>query len=105
MIVCFALGNSDDKLSQQVWSEFVVDAYRMVGEVVKTGAQVHFAGFSAPDVPWQNALWAIEMPADAPWLIGQLRSALADLAGRYGQDSIAWWTAEKTEFIAPAVVD
>lgn len=105
MIVCFAVGNSDDKLSQNRWSAFVGDAHRMVAEAVTVGAQVHFAGFSAPDAPWQNALWAIEVPADAPWLIGQLRSVLADLAGRYGQDSIAWWAAEKTEFIPPAVVN
>lgn len=104
MIICFAIGNSDDKLPQERWSDFVLAAYDLADGAVTGGAQVHFAGHSASGAPWQNALWAIEVPDDATWLVGQLRSRLADLAGRFDQDSIAWWQADRTEFIPPAVV-
>jgi hypothetical protein len=107
-VVCIAIGNSDDKLGQQEWARYITDVHTAVDKAVDLGARIQFCGYSAPGAPWQNALWAVEIP-DGPWSAGsaargELRAQLAELAGRYRQDSIAWWEADATEFIPPAQV-
>jgi hypothetical protein len=104
VIVTFAVGNSDDKLSQAEWSAFVAKTQQVVEWLAANGAMIHFGGFSAPAAPWQNALWAIDLGSHAEYLRGHLRVELAELAGRYRQDSIAWWEAGSTEMIPPAQV-
>jgi hypothetical protein len=101
MIATFAIGNSDDKLPQGMWAGYVADVYAAVGQAVREGARVHFAGFSEPGVPWQNALWAIELPAGLPEVGATLSGDLRELAGRYGQDSIAWWVADDVVMLEP----
>jgi hypothetical protein len=104
VIVSFAIGNSDDKLTQVVWSQFVRNVTAMVEAVAAEGAQVHFAGYSAPAQPWQNAVWVLDLGsgADADALRGEIRCELAELCGKYGQDSIAWWEACEVDMIPPA---
>lgn len=104
MIVTFAIGNSDDKLSQADWSGLLGDVHTAADQAVIDGAHVHFMGYSAPGAPWQNALWAIDLGVHAEVVRGALRVQLAELAGRYRQDSIAWWEAGHAEMIPPAVV-
>ena len=106
MIVTIAVGNSDDKLSQSEWAAFIADITRLVEQAREDdGAHIHFAGFSAPAAPWQNALWALDLTtAASPAARGWLRTELADLCGLYRQDAIAWWEAGQTEMIPPAVV-
>ena len=104
MIVSFAIGNSDDKLTQSRWAAFVSSVHRAVDESLQDQDRIHFAGYSPPGAPWQNAVWVIELGADAEVSRGALRTRLADLAGRFEQDSIAWWEASEAELIPPAQV-
>ncbi len=102
MIATFAIGNSDDKLGQAAWSAFVARVYAAADRAAGDGGQIQFAGYSAPGAPWQNALWAIEVTDTA--MRDTMRSRLAELAGKYRQDSIAWWEAPRAEMIPPAQV-
>lgn len=100
--IYIAIGNSDDKLSQAAWSAFageVASAVRQAADLAS--GRVHFAGFSAPAAPWQNAMWALELPAgdDAE---DALRARLSRLAGTYAQDSIAWARADRVDFLPGA---
>lgn len=84
------IGNSDDKLTQHEWSEYVksVDMF-----VDKWRFNVYFRGFPESAARWQNACWVL----DARDLVGEpagmavqiLRQDLAIIAKRYKQDSIA----------------
>lgn len=94
MTFYISIGNSDDKLSQQEWAEFVTEVHDAIDG---SGAQVHGRWSSYPDAPWQNACWCIELTtAKVSWL----RRCLATLAQKYRQDSIAWAEAPVTEFLS-----
>src|SRR5687768_6435898 len=56
VIYYVCIGNSDDKLSQREWSNFIDD----VDEFCEVGFHTHGRWFSAPDVQWQSACWCIE---------------------------------------------
>jgi hypothetical protein len=96
VIVLVSIGNSDDKLSQEDWSEFIASV-RSAIHSVRPKVQIHGEWFSAPDVQWQNANWLLEIPGDD--LAQGLRDDLVHERKRYDQDSIAWSVVEKTEFI------
>lgn len=107
MIVYISIGNSDDKLSQAQWAEFVthVDiALLAQSEVPDSAISARHGNWrSLPDDPWQNACWCIDHDntiADPE----ELKAELADLARSFGQDSIAWAEAPTTEFLTPAGV-
>lgn len=97
--VYVSIGNSDDKLTQADWAAF----HAAVDGVIRRAArQMHGAWVSPSTDPWQNACWCFEVVADpdpdycqARWLRGQL----TNLAGAYGQDSIAWAEAPNVEFL------
>lgn len=92
--VYVTIGNSDDKLSQAAWSDFIADVdYQLDFYAYKR----HGQWFSAPDAPWQNACWCVVL-----WLrnVEQVKAKLKTLAVTYGQDSIAWAPAT-VEFLAP----
>lgn len=91
--VVVGIGNSDDKLSQAEWSRFVLDTGTTMTVYTK---QVHFAGYSSGDNPWQNACWMADIKEDN---IPYLRERLADLTEIYNQDSIALIVGE-TEFVS-----
>ena len=89
------IGNSDNKLSQQEWSQFC----GAVAECVEAyAATVEFSGHSLGPAPWQNACWVFTETADPPR--PGLRRVLAHLAEQFRQDSIAL-IAGNTEFIVP----
>lgn len=103
MVVYITIGNSDDKLSQERWSQFVSDVGGAVSRVAGLpGARMRGAWTSGNHLPWQNACWCLQLP-DADVHVEMLRSRLGQLARKYGQDSIAWAEAA-TEFITPAAV-
>lgn len=77
------IGNSDDKLTQVIWSEYV----SIVSSIVQTFAnETHFFGASANYEPWQNACWVIEI-GDIEYNL--LLANLAAARKKYSQDSIA----------------
>jgi hypothetical protein len=100
VIVYISVGNSDDKLTQRDWADFV----HRVGRAVRHyGPDVHGFWLSPPDSPWQNACWCVQADEHAAWpladRIAAWKSELGRLAREYGQESIAWAEAPKTEFL------
>lgn len=95
MTIWVSIGNSDDKLKQGLWAEFVSN----VDTVIRTSAEKIWAEtHSVPNAPYQNAHWCFEVNVAAKPLI---REKLAMLASYYSQDSIAWLEGE-SEFITPS---
>lgn len=95
--VCVAIGNSDDKLTQREWAEYVAD----VGHSVRLYAQqVHADWRSDSAARWQNAGWLFELDDVEA---GALKLVLAREARAYRQDSIAWLEGG-TQFIEAAPV-
>jgi hypothetical protein len=99
MIVYISIGNSDDKLSQWAWANYVMavdvalmDARDAPGSPV---SKRHGVWQSASASHWQNACWCVEVTDP-----DELKDRLRELAGQYGQDSIAWAEAPTTEFLA-----
>lgn len=93
LTVYACIGNSDDKLTQQRWHEFWCE-FRAV---VVTAARVHGEWLSISCAPYQNGCICFEITPEAAAI---LKASLAELASRFGQDSIAWAVAA-TEFITP----
>jgi hypothetical protein len=91
LTVYISIGNSDDKLTQAEWATYLSD----VRTTVRVG-RVHGEWYSAPDSPWQNACWCVEVQGeDVAWL----RAQLTKIRTGYRQDSIAWAPTTGTEFI------
>ena len=92
MIVYLSIGNSDDKLTQAEWSQYVVE---MIARVVAVG-HTHGAWFSLPHTPYQNACWCVEFRNE--YDEDEACEVATEIRKKYRQDSIAWARAE-TEFI------
>jgi len=88
--IVIQIGNSDDKLSQSSWADYISDVNRLL-----FSQHIHFSGGSAPDHPWQNYCWVIECEDDAVRLI---EYKLTQIRIAHRQDSIAF-TIGNTEFI------
>jgi hypothetical protein len=93
MNVYISIGNSDDKLTQHQWSQYVLEVITMA---VSLG-HVHGSWASNSLVAWQNACWCVEYPSEAA--AETAKDELRALARKYGQDSIAWAVAPETEFL------
>jgi hypothetical protein len=93
MIIYLSVGNSDDKLTQIEWANFIT---RIRADIVNAAHRVHGQWFSAPDSTWQNACWCLEFASEAEMKIA--RETIITIRRQYRQDSVAWATAE-TEFI------
>lgn len=94
--VYVSIGNSDDKLPQKRWSEFLFETDVTIREEAEA---VHGMWYSRPDSPWQNACWCVEISNTGA---EELKLKLAHVAYEFQQDSIAWARAA-TEFIKAAV--
>jgi predicted NodU family carbamoyl transferase len=88
--VTIQIGNTDNKLTQQKWAEFIEDV-----NTVLTGTEYMFQGTSAGDKPYQNACWVVVM---RDYEYETTKNLVARVGEEYDQDSIAW-TEGKTEFI------
>lgn len=94
MEVCISISNSDDKLSQLEWSQFVA---RIRDEVKHSTGHVHGEWLTPPDSRWQGACWWVALVDDrADAFKAKLRRAAADSH----QDSIAWLSGE-SEMLRP----
>lgn len=92
MTIAIQIGNSDDRLTQAEWSEFVAAVQNAVETWVAT---IHFAGCSAGNKRWQNACWVFECgEADA----ASLKSEVKRIRERFRQESVAW-TEGATQFV------
>ena len=82
--VVIQIGNTDDKLSQLMWSAFI---HAVADKVYHRAKQVHFSGYSDPSETWQNAAWIFEISEEESL---RLWGEMKVLASLYNQDSIAW---------------
>lgn len=91
--VYVSIGNSDDKLTQQEWSQFQAAVH---DALMKFAQVMHGEWQSAATSPWQNACWCVEVPL---FQVEPLTGRLSQLVVGYRQDSIAWAEVPRTEFI------
>jgi hypothetical protein len=96
MIIYISIGNSDDKLGQQEWSEFHGNVDMLLRRYAET---VHGAWVSESSSPWQNACWCIEVNDKATSI--PLKSTLRRYAAAFQQESIAWAEAQDIQFLVP----
>ena len=83
MIATIQIGNSDDKLSQREWSDFVG---HLRAVVKANGIETHFIGGSPFDTEWQNACFVVAVrETEVELLIRDLRK----VRRKFRQDSIA----------------
>lgn len=90
--VHIAIGNSDDKLSQHRWSQYIRELITLVRGIADA---THGVWFSAPDAMFQNCCVAIEVPSV---MLDDLRLSLTKLRKDFDQDSIAVNVSD-TEFV------
>ena len=81
--VTIQIDNTDDKLTQQEWSNFVTS---LVDYMHNFNHSVHFTGGSSPENPWQNYCVVATVDEGS---IPHLKSTLHGLAVHFNQNSIA----------------
>lgn len=92
-VVHIAIGNSDNRLTQQDWANY----YQQTDLAIRSCADVvHGAYASLPTAPYQNACWAI---VPKPKAIDMLKRILSNIAGGFGQGSVAWAPCPAVEFL------
>jgi hypothetical protein len=87
MTVVIQIGNSDNKLTQSEWADFV----KQISDLLHLGwlndrLRVHFQGFSASDSPYQNACFVIEEQEN---LRDFLLPSLTEIRKTFRQESVA----------------
>jgi hypothetical protein len=80
MYITVSIGNTDNKLTQQSWNDFVE---HVASEIQREG-NIHFFGGAPNWERWQNVAWIVEVGDD--WDI--LRERLLKIRELYKQDSI-----------------
>ena len=78
------IGNSDDKLTQVKWAEFVEN---ILYWIKKFCSEIHFSGGSPTNTPWQNYCILFSIEDDK---VVWIKDNLIELRKKYNQDSIAW---------------
>lgn len=91
MTIHIAIGNTDNRLTQQEWADFATLVDRFL---TQHAHEIHGAWFSLPNAPWQNACWAFTVESGDARI--KIEFGLRDLLLRYRQDSIAWNESETT---------
>lgn len=85
-------GNTDNKLSQQEWSNFV---RKLDGEIRFHAEDIHFFGGSENWALWQNVAWIIVTDRNR---LEILKSQVMNTREAFYQSSVAW-TEGATEFV------
>lgn len=86
------IGNTDNKLTQTLWSNF---CKRIYSELMRDYIQIHFAGGSSYCDPWQNACFVFNCSDEK---VEHLKGVISTVGKAYNQESIAF-TEGETEFI------
>lgn len=95
--VTIQIGNSDNKLPQNVWADFIEYTAKVCRPTLQhPQVHTHFEGGSSYDKKWQNSCWVLVCPDD---YINVLRTHLGKAAAKFNQDSIAMSVADSTEFV------
>ena len=101
MTVTIQIGNSDDKLTQVEWSEFVNYFNECINKFISLidNRHIHFFGMPPGDAPWQNACWVLELHnLDKGANVEIIKQELRAIAKTYNQNCFAW-TEGETEFV------
>jgi hypothetical protein len=88
--ISLQIGNSDNKLTQLEWSEYVEKTESHIRAIADA---VYFVGFSLPNAPYQNACFVFKV-LDAPIWDMVMYPHLQLIAQSYRQDSIAYLKGE-----------
>lgn len=80
MYITVSIGNTDNKLTQQKWNDFV----ETVEAEIKREGNIHFFGGAPNWERWQNVAWIVEVGDN--WDV--LRKVLSKWCKYYNQDSI-----------------
>ena len=83
MNVVISIGNSDNKLTQLQWSDYVSEVEDLI---YKSYCRIHFFAGSETYKPWQNVLWLLEFNEV---YLPMLEAELKVIRERYNQDSVA----------------
>ena len=78
--IVVSIGNTDNKLTQQEWHDFVTEVHNAISNVGK----VHFFGAPGNWEAWQNAAWIFEIEPKFPNIFMQ---HLRDIRKKYNQES------------------
>lgn len=92
--ITIQIGNSDDKLTQREWANFV-DAVARIIAGYEPHISTHFYATSPNDMPWQNACWVIGCPDELHLAVIELVKQTRTL---FRQDSVAV-TIGETQFV------
>jgi hypothetical protein len=82
MYVTVSIGNTDNKLTQQEWNNFVTEIQDVI--MLLDELQIRFFGGASNWEPWQNVAWILEGSASD---IEHLHDAVKSIRRRYDQDS------------------
>jgi hypothetical protein len=93
MIVYISIGNSDDRLTQKEWAQYVLEITTFVAGLGHT----HGAWYSEPASAYQNACYCVEFKTQSDAYDAKIRAM--DIRAKFRQDSVAWAVAKETEFI------
>jgi hypothetical protein len=96
--VTILAGNSDDRLTQQLWSEMIA-AIREIVVFQSLGGNVMFEGFTDGAERWQTACWVIVLPDD-PFVPSKMRDQLRGVAHAFEQQSILWVQADQIVYLS-----
>lgn len=100
--IVIAIGNGDNRLTQQEWSDFWIDCHDHIDGIANyAGVELHGVWVSPSTAPWQNAAWALSFDDDMLVHSRQLKLDLMQVLRKYRQDSMAWTTG-CTELIPAA---
>lgn len=83
--VTIQVGNTDNKLTQQEWADFVEKTGEMIGAFAN---HIYFFGAPPSYEEWQNACWVIQCGDP------RLKRELEKIRAKYKQDSVAWTEGE-----------
>lgn len=98
MTITIQIGNSDNKLTQKEWAEFVhAVSDHLEYYVEEQLASIHFFGAPHTWAHWQNAAWVVEFDTGH---LDSLKLHLSLIARKFRQDSIAL-TVGLTDFVKP----
>ncbi|MEI6193600.1 MAG: hypothetical protein WCS42_04645 [Verrucomicrobiota bacterium] len=86
------IGNSDNKLRQVEWADFVETVKNLIASFA---VEIYFFGGSSNWESWQNACWVFCLN---DYDVAKLNASLTVVRKRYKQESLAW-TAGQTVFI------
>lgn len=83
MHLAISIGNTDNKLSQVEWSEFVDKINLLISDL--SYVRTHFFGGAQTWAPWQNVAWLLELENGSP---EPLLERLIVLRKQFSHDSV-----------------